>query len=72
MPKIVHKQKSLLGGEVYLDENFRVIGHAQRVLFLLLVLVERDGELEEAVVEYDRGESVHMHFSDSGGTDGLL
>lgn len=42
MPKIVHKQKSPFGGEIYLDENFRVIGHAQKGLFGEEVILDKD------------------------------
>ena len=30
MPKMIHKQKNPFGGEVYLDENFNVLGYGHK------------------------------------------
>ena len=43
MAKIVHKQKSPLGGDVYLDGNFRVIGYGQKGPFGEEVFLDKDG-----------------------------
>ena len=42
MPKIVHKQKNPFGGDVYLDENYRVVGYSQKGLFGEEVILDKD------------------------------
>ena len=42
MPKIVHKQKNPFGGDVYLDENYRVVGYSQKGLFGEEVYLDKD------------------------------
>ena len=42
MSKIVRKQKNLFGGNIYLDENFRVIGYGQKGPFGEEVLLDNN------------------------------
>ena len=42
MPKMIHKQKNPFGGEVYLDENFNVVGYGQKDSLGREVFLDKD------------------------------
>ena len=74
MPKIVHKQKSPFGGEVYLDENFRVIGPAQKGLFGETVYLDRNWKVKGYSRKTSLGNTVYVdkdyHYKGRGGSIG--
>ena len=40
--KVIHKQKNPFGGEIYTDENFRVVGYGRKNIFGGDTLLDKD------------------------------